>query len=160
MENSYALKIEKSTNFFGYYLTQGGKSTILNLIAKYYTPQGGSVSIGSKETADVPSEQVLSCISLVDQDVFLFNDTISNNIRYARQSATEEEIRKACRLANCEGFIRKMEHGYDTMIGENGNRLSGGERQRLSVARAILKDSPVILLDVIYSTIFECALCA
>lgn len=124
-----------------------GKSTILNLISKYYVPQNGHIMIGGKNTADVSSEQVLSYVSLVDQDVFLFNDTVRNNIRYARQDATDEEIESACRLANCDGFIRSMEKGYDTEIGENGNRLSGGERQRLSVARAILKDSPVILLD-------------
>ena len=124
-----------------------GKSTILNLISKYYTPQNGRITIGGRDIACAPSEQVLSYISLVDQDVFLFNDTVSNNIRYARPDAAKEEIRRACRLANCDGFIRAMEHGYDTMIGENGNRLSGGERQRLSVARAILKNSPVILLD-------------
>lgn len=124
-----------------------GKSTILNLISKYYVPQNGHIMIGGKNTADVSSEQVLSYVSLVDQDVFLFNDTVRNNIRYARPDATDEEIESACRLANCDGFIRSMEKGYDTEIGENGNRLSGGERQRLSVARAILKDSPVILLD-------------
>lgn len=124
-----------------------GKSTILNLISRYYTPQSGRITIGGKNIVGVPSEQVLSYISLVDQDVFLFNDTVRNNIRYARPDAADEEIEQACRQANCDGFIRNMENGYDTMIGENGNKLSGGERQRLSVARAILKDSPIILLD-------------
>lgn len=124
-----------------------GKSTILNLISRYYTPKNGDITIGGESITHVPSEQVLSYISLVDQDVFLFNDTVRNNIRYARPSATDQEVEQACRLANCDSFIRAMENGYDTEIGENGNKLSGGERQRLSVARAILKDSPIILLD-------------
>ncbi len=124
-----------------------GKSTILNLISKYYEPDSGDIKIGGCSIKGIGTEQVLSKISMVDQDIFLFDDTIRNNIRYARPEAADEEIEWACREANCEEFIRKMPKGYETMAGENGNRLSGGERQRLSIARAILKDAPILLLD-------------
>ena len=124
-----------------------GKSTILNLIAKYYEANGGTISIGGKPINHVAAERVLEQISMVDQDVFLFDDTIRENIRHARPNATDKEIEAACREANCDGFIRKMEKGYDTPTGENGNLLSGGERQRISIARAILKKSPILLLD-------------
>lgn len=124
-----------------------GKSTILNLLSKYYCAQKGKITIGNSDISNVPAEQVLEYISLVDQNVFLFNDSILENIRYAKPTATDQDIHNACKLANCEDFIVSTENGYNTEIGENGCKLSGGERQRLSIARAILKDSPIILLD-------------
>ncbi|MDO5785240.1 MAG: ABC transporter ATP-binding protein [Eubacteriales bacterium] len=124
-----------------------GKSTILNLIAKYYNADSGTIQIGGRDISDISAERVLEQISMVDQDIFLFHDTIRENIRHARPNATDEEVEAACRAANCDSFIEKMEHGYDTEIGENGSLISGGERQRLSIARAILKNSPILLLD-------------
>lgn len=123
-----------------------GKSTILNLIAKYYEPDSGSITIGGEELNNASAEKVLSQISLVDQDVFLFNDTIKNNMRFAAPEASVEDICEALDQANCD-FVEKFENGYETVVGENGNRLSGGEKQRISVARAILRNSPIVLLD-------------
>lgn len=124
-----------------------GKSTIMNLIGKYYEADEGEILIGNVNIKEYPSEAVLSRMALVDQEVFLFDDTVRENIRHARPEATDQEIEEACRKANCEEFINAMPDGYDTRIGENGGFLSGGERQRLSIARAILRDSPIILLD-------------
>ncbi|SDX01225.1 ATP-binding cassette, subfamily B [Lachnospiraceae bacterium KHCPX20] len=123
-----------------------GKSTIFNLLSKYYEPDQGKILVGGEDLSKADAEQVLSNISLVDQDVFLFNDTIKNNLLFAAPGASDEEIEDACRKANCN-FIEQMPDGINTIVGENGNRLSGGERQRISVARAILRKSSIVLLD-------------
>lgn len=124
-----------------------GKSTIINLLAKYYDIDKGDIKIGGKSTKNISPEKLLSKISMVDQDVFLFDGSIKDNIRYARMDASDQEIENALKEANCDSFISRLENGVDQRVGENGTLLSGGERQRLSIARAIIKDSPILLLD-------------
>lgn len=124
-----------------------GKSTMLRLIARFYDPQNGKVFFGGIDETVIDPEKLMKKISVVFQDVYLFQDTIGNNIRYGRENATQEEIEAAAQLAHCHEFIMDRPDGYDTMVGEGGNTLSGGEKQRISIARAILKDAPVLLLD-------------
>ncbi len=124
-----------------------GKSTIINLIPRFYDPQEGSIEIDNQNIKDVSLSSLRKNLSLVSQDVILFDDTVKNNIAYAKPSASEDEIIQACKFAASDEFINKLPKGYDTMIGENGIRLSGGQKQRISIARAILKESPIILLD-------------
>ncbi|MCM3293285.1 ABC transporter ATP-binding protein/permease [Paenibacillus sp. MER 180] len=124
-----------------------GKSTLLRLIARFYDPQAGKVLFGGVNECELDPEILMKKISMVFQDVYLFQDTIRNNIRYGREDATQEEVEAAAKEACCHDFIMKLPHGYDTMVGEGGSTLSGGERQRISIARAILKNAPVILLD-------------
>ncbi len=124
-----------------------GKSTIINLIPRFYDPQHGSIEIDDQDIKNVSLSSLRKKISLVSQDVILFDDTIKNNISYAKSNATENEILSACKFAAADEFIDKLPDGLNTMIGENGIRLSGGQKQRISIARAILKESPIILLD-------------
>ena len=124
-----------------------GKSTILNLIPRFYDPQSGKVLIDNQNIKDVSLSSLRKNIALVSQDVILFDDTVENNVRYAKLNATKDEITKACELAAANEFIENLPLKYNTLIGENGVRLSGGEKQRLSIARAILKNSPLVLLD-------------
>ncbi|WDV46497.1 ABC transporter ATP-binding protein [Clostridiaceae bacterium M8S5] len=124
-----------------------GKSTLLKLIARFYDPQVGTVTFGEVNQQEINPESLMKKISMVFQDVYLFQDTIKNNIRYGRENASQDEIELAAKQACCHDFIMKLPKGYDTMVGEGGSTLSGGEKQRISIARAILKDSPVILLD-------------
>lgn len=125
----------------------GGKSTAAKLAARFWDADSGKITIGGQNVRKVDPEKLLSAYSIVFQDVTLFNNTVMENIRIGRQGATDAEVLAAAKEAQCDEFVEKLPEGYQTMIGENGSMLSGGERQRISIARALLKDSPVILLD-------------
>lgn len=124
-----------------------GKSTITKLAAKFWNPTKGEVTLGGVNLYDVDSEKILENYAIVFQDVILFNDTVKENIKIGSRNASDEEIIKAAKVARCDEFVQKLPDGYDTVIGENGALLSGGQRQRISIARALLKDAPIILLD-------------
>lgn len=124
-----------------------GKSTACKLAARFWDVSGGKVSLGGTDVSTVDPEALLRSYSMVFQDVVLFRDTVMENIRLGRRGATDEEVLRAAKDAQCDAFIRKLPQGYQTVIGENGSTLSGGERQRISIARALLKDAPVVLLD-------------
>ena len=125
----------------------GGKSTIAKLAARFWDIDAGRITLGGRDISQIDPEALLAHYAIVFQDVVLFNASVMDNIRIGRSEATDEEVRQAARLARCEEFISQLPEGYDTLIGENGQKLSGGERQRISIARALLKDAPVILLD-------------
>lgn len=124
-----------------------GKSTCARLAARLWDIDSGAIRVGGVNIADIDPETLLTDYSMVFQDVVLFDDTVMENIRLGKHGATDEEVRAAAKAANCDEFVEKLPHGYDTPIGENGARLSGGERQRISIARALLKDAPIVLLD-------------
>ena len=125
----------------------GGKTTVSRLASRFWDAQKGRITVGSMDIQNVDPETLMSLYSIVFQDVTLFNNSIMENIRIGRQDATDEEVIAAAKLAHCDEFAEKMPNGWNTMIGENGSELSGGERQRISIARAFLKDAPIILLD-------------
>lgn len=124
-----------------------GKSTCARLAARLWDASSGTIFVGGVNIADIDPEVLLTDYAMVFQDVTLFDDTVMANIRIGRKDATDEEVLAAARAANCDEFIDKLADGYQTMIGENGSRLSGGERQRISIARALLKDAPIVLMD-------------
>lgn len=124
-----------------------GKTTIANLIARFWDVQKGEILMDGVNLKDIAFEDLMDNISMVFQRVYLFNDTIYNNIAFGSKSVTREDVIEAAKKARCHDFIMKLEHGYDTVVGEGGSTLSGGEKQRISIARAILKDAPLILLD-------------
>ena len=145
--NNVSLKITggKMTSLVGH--SGSGKSTILNLIPRFYDAQNGEILIDDQSIYKVKIKSLRSMISLVSQDTTLFDDTIKNNIAYARGDVSEEEVIAAAKFSYSHEFIDKLPNRYETIIGENGIRLSGGEKQRLSIARAMIKKSPIILLD-------------
>lgn len=124
-----------------------GKTTIANLIVRFWDVKQGSITLGGTDIREMPTDCLLKNISMVFQRVYLFHDTIKNNIRLGKPAATDEEVMAAARLARCHEFISALAQGYDTMVTEAGSSLSGGEKQRISIARAILKDAPIVLLD-------------
>ena len=130
-----------------------GKTSILRLISRLYDYDGGSILIDGKDIKDISTDSLFKDISIVFQDVTLFNTSVMENIRLGREDASDEEVRKAAELANCMDFIERLPEGFDTAIGENGAELSGGERQRISIARAFLKDAPILILDEISASL-------
>ena len=125
----------------------GGKTTVSRLAARFWDIDSGLITVGGMDISKIEPETLLSMYSIVYQDVTLFNNTVLENIRIGKKEATDEEVRAAAKLAHCDEFIDKLPDGYNTLIGENGSELSGGERQRISIARAFLKDAPIILMD-------------
>lgn len=124
-----------------------GKTTVVNLIARFWDIDNGAIKIGGVDIKEIGMENLLKNISMVFQRVYLFNDTILNNIKFAKPEATMEEVIEVCKKARCHDFIMELENGYNTVVGEAGSTLSGGEKQRISIARAMLKNAPIILLD-------------
>ena len=134
-------------------ISGSGKTSVLRLISRLYDYDTGSILIDGKDIKNISTESLFKNVSIVFQDVTLFNTSIMGNIRLGRESATDEEVKEAARLANCMDFIEKLPDGFNTLIGENGAELSGGERQRISIARAFLKDAPVLILDEISASL-------
>ena len=124
-----------------------GKTTLCNLIARFWDVQKGAILIGGKNVKDIEPDELMKLMSIVFQNVYLFHDTIENNIKFGRPDATHEAVVEAARRACCHDFIEKLPNAYQTVIGEGGSTLSGGEKQRISIARAILKDAPIVILD-------------
>ena len=142
---SFSAKENKLTAIVGY--SGGGKSTIAKLIAGYWNINKGKISVGNVNLKDVSLEKNMELVTYVSQENYLFRKSIIDNMRMANQNASIEEIKNACKKASCHDFIMSLPNGYETIIGESGSNLSGGERQRLTIARALLKDSPIVLLD-------------
>ena len=133
------------TAIIGY--SGSGKTTFCKLIPRFYDVDDGEILIGGARITNIPINDLLKKITVVFQNVYLFEDTVLNNIRFAKPDASDEEIIEAAKKAGCHDFIKKLPDGYQTKLSEGGNTLSGGEKQRISIARAILKDAPIVILD-------------
>ena len=142
---SFSIPEKTSTTIVG--PLGSGKTTICSLLARFYDPQSGSITVGGHDLREFTCDSLLSNISMVFQNVYLFNDTIRANILFGKPGATETEMIEAAKKARCHDFITALSNGYDTIVGEGGGTLSGGEKQRISIARAILKNAPIIILD-------------
>ena len=142
---SFSIPANKITALVG--PSGSGKTTVTNLVARFWDPDRGQVKLGGIDIREIPSNSLLSNISMVFQDVYLFRDTVFENVRLGNADASDEEVVRVCRLARCHQFISRLPQGYHTLVGEGGSTLSGGEKQRISIARALLKNSPVLLLD-------------
>ena len=128
-------------------ITKPGKSTLVDLLPRFYDPTDGEITIDGKVIKNLGLSQLRALMGIVTQESILFNDTVKNNIAFGMKDVTDEQVMEAARVANAHDFIMRMEKGYETNIGDRGSKLSGGERQRMSIARAILKNPPVLILD-------------
>lgn len=142
-----SFKLEKGKTIALVGASGGGKSTIADLVPRFYDPESGAVLIDGIDLRDCTVDSIRGMMGIVTQDSILFNDTVFNNIAFGKEDATNEEVIKAAKIANAYDFIMEMEHGFETVIGERGDKLSGGQRQRISIARAILKNPPILILD-------------
>jgi ABC-type multidrug transport system fused ATPase/permease subunit len=144
-EISFAVKAGEAVALVG--PSGAGKSTVVDLLARFYDPQEGRITVDGADIRDFKRSSYLGAIAIVSQDPFLFNTSIRENIRYGRAGATDAEVEEAARVAFAHDFIVEQPAGYDTVIGERGVKLSGGQRQRLTIARAVLKNAPILILD-------------
>lgn len=144
-ELNFTIEAGKTTAFVGE--TGAGKSTLVSLLLRFYDPTAGRILLGGKDLRSLAQRDLRQTVGIVQQDVFLFSDSVADNIGYGRDGASREEIEEAARMAAADGFIRALPHGYDTEVGERGVKLSGGQKQRISIARVFLKDPPVLIWD-------------
>ena len=142
---SFTAKEGELTAIVGY--SGGGKSSIAKLIAGFWNTKGGTIKIGNMDLKDIPIEQNMELVTYVSQENYLFKKSILENMRFAKADASLEEVKEACKKASCHDFIMSLPEKYDTLVGDSGGSLSGGERQRITIARALLKNSPIVLLD-------------